>query len=471
MYARFRRETITGALALLPVAASAVAAQTQASPLAITDVTVIDVENGRRIPRQVVRVDSGRIIAIGDVGRTPVPPGTRRIAGGGKFLIPGLIDTHVHLALAADRDSLRMAAALLAHGVTGVRDAGAGGQDEWLVALRSRAEQREILSPRIYVSGMVAGRTVARSGRGSAEALARHLVGINVDGLKIRDGLTNDDIRAVIAVGRAGGLPVYGHTYDAVTRERDQTYTLEAIRAGVSGTMHIMGSPQVDTRRLPPPPATRPSATNWQEWWVYHATYWLHTDSAAERTLIDTMVAHRAWLEPTLTTEDWLVNPLTYREIWVREQISGSFAAAREGFPNLSGKALEQYRESFARMMNFVHRFHAAGGVVLAGTDCVPRCGYGLHEELRLLVAAGLTPAAALRAATLDPARALGWSAKVGRVAPGLAADLVLLAGDPLADIRNVARIEAVVTNGRYLDRAALNGLLERARGGEPSAP
>jgi imidazolonepropionase-like amidohydrolase len=122
-------------------------------------------------------------------------------------------------------------------------------------------------------------------------------------------------------------------------------------------------------------------------------------------------------------------------------------------------------------MMDFVHRFHAAGGVVLAGTDCVPRCGYGLHEELRLLVAAGLTPAAALRAATLDPARALGWSAKVGRVAPGLAADLVLLAGDPLADIRNVARIQAVVTNGRYLDRAALNGLLERARGGEPTAP
>jgi imidazolonepropionase-like amidohydrolase len=469
-----RRKRASAVAAVLLAAANAVAAQVPVPPaqsLAITDVTVIDVESGRRVLHQTLLVDTGRIIAVGDVGRVTVPARARRIDGRGKFVIPGLIDTHVHLALPADRDSLRTIAALLAHGVTGVREAGAGGQDEWLVALRSRAERGEILSPRIYVSGMIAGRSVTRSGRGSAEALARHLVTLGVDGLKIRDGLTNEDIRAVVAVGRGAGLPVYGHTYDAVTRTRDEIYTFDAIRAGVVGTMHIMGSPQVDARRLPPPPSSPRFGPDWQAWWVYHATFWLHTDPAAERALIDTMVARRAWLEPTLITEDQLVNPATYREIWLREKIPGSFARASEGYPSLSGTSLDQYRASIVRMMDFVRRFHAAGGTVLAGTDCVPRCGYGLHEELRLLVDAGLSPIAALRAATLDAANVLGWHTKVGRVAPGLAADLVLLGDDPLRDIRNVARVDAVITNGRYLDRGILTALLERARVGEPSSP
>jgi imidazolonepropionase-like amidohydrolase len=464
------------AIATLGLVAGVVASSGAQTPaladrsFAIVDVTVIDVVMGRRLPHQTVVVDNGRIAAISATA-VVVPKGTRSIDGRGKFLVPGFIDTHVHLALGADRDSLRPIAALLAHGVTGVRDAGAGGQDEWLVALRSRAERGEILSPRIYVSGMIAGRSVARSGRGSAEALARHLVGLKVDGLKIRDGLTPDDIRVVIGVARQAGLPVYGHTYDAVNRDHDEVYTLDAVRAGVSGTMHIMGSPQIGANRLPDPPTSPRFGPNWQQWWVYYASYWLHTDPAAERALIDTMVARRAWLEPTLITEDWIVNPDLYRTIWSTQRIPGSFSTTREGYPSLSGAALEQYRQSFARMKDFVRRFHSAGGVITAGTDCIPRCGYGLQDELRLLVDAGLSPAAALRAATLHAARVLGWQERVGRIAPGTEADLVLLDGDPLSDIRNAERVNAVVTRGRYLDHAALASLLERDRNGEPSLP
>jgi imidazolonepropionase-like amidohydrolase len=430
--------------------------------LAVTGITVIDVVDGRALQNQTVLIGGGRITSISATQTTRVPAGAREIAGRGMFLIPGLIDTHIHLATTADRDRLQALGPLLAHGVTGIRDAGAGGQDEWLVALRSRVARGEILSPRIYVSGMVSGRSVARSALPDAAALARRLIGFGVDGLKIRDGLTRDAIEAVIAVGAKANRPVYGHTYDAVSRERDEIYTLEAVRSGVGGTMHVMGIPQLGPGKAPAPPAG-PRFADWQAWWVYYATLWRDVDRTAERTLIETMVARGAWLEPTLITEDWIVNADAYRDTWRERRLPDSFDRAHEGFPAPVGAALQQYREAFARMKEFVRRFHDAGGVITVGTDCLPACGYGLHDELRLLVSAGLTPAAALRAATLSAARILRWDDRLGRVAPGLVADLVVLDGNPLQDIRHAGRVHAVITDGRYLDRGQLDALLAKA--------
>jgi imidazolonepropionase-like amidohydrolase len=103
---------------------------------------------------------------------------------------------------------------------------------------------------------------------------------------------------------------------------------------------------------------------------------------------------------------------------------------------------------------------------LLAGTDVatpwtIP--GAALHEELLALVEAGLTPLESLRTATLNPARYFEKTGEFGTVAPGMIADLVLIDGDPLSDIRNVRRISGVVANGRYLDRAALDGMLATA--------
>jgi len=111
-------------------------------------------------------------------------------------------------------------------------------------------------------------------------------------------------------------------------------------------------------------------------------------------------------------------------------------------------------------MQDFVRRFQSAGGMILAGTDMSPWPGAGMHEELRLLVESGLSPLAALQAATWNPARALGWSARTGTIAVGLDADLVLLDANPLDDITNTARIRAVVRAGRLLNRTTLDSLL-----------
>jgi imidazolonepropionase-like amidohydrolase len=435
------------------------------APIALTNVTVIDVAAGQRLSGRTVIVDGGRIVRADADSRVAVPPAARRIDGSGRFLIPGLINTHVHLAAHPGREHPEGLGPLLANGLTTVRDAGTGGQDQRLVSLRDAVERGELLAPRIYVSGMVTRRNMMRYGAADGGALARQLIAWRVDGLKIRDGLTMDDVRAVVAEGARARIPVYGHTYDPRTRNRDEVYTLEAIRAGVNGTMHISGSPQLGSNRPPVAPAFAPD--EWQRAWLSYSTWWLHTDVEAERTLIDTMVSRNAWLEPTLITEDWIANAEAYRASWSARAFPGVFERAHEGFPIYTGSDLEQFQAVFARMKDFVRRFHAAGGMVIAGTDCVltiPYCGYDLQDELRLLVDAGLPPAAALRAATLDAARALGWSDRLGRVEAGALADLVLLDGDPLTDIGNTGRIHAVITRGRYLDRTTLDRLLQRDR-------
>jgi imidazolonepropionase-like amidohydrolase len=117
----------------------------------------------------------------------------------------------------------------------------------------------------------------------------------------------------------------------------------------------------------------------------------------------------------------------------------------------------------FAKHRQIVLALHDAGVAILAGTDAPMRNvppGFGLHEEMTELVRGGLTPAAALRAATYEPARYFGALDSLGTIAPGKLADLVLLDGDPLSRIENTRRIFAVATRGRWYDRRALDGLL-----------
>ena len=134
--------------------------------------------------------------------------------------------------------------------------------------------------------------------------------------------------------------------------------------------------------------------------------------------------------------------------------------------PAPNAEAMESNRRMLAQFLEIVGALRAAGVGILAGTDCanayvVP--GFALHDELRLLVEAGLTPADALAAATAAPARFLGLSDELGTIAAGKRADLVMLEGDPLIDIGNTSRISAVILGGALMDRVALDAMLGAA--------
>jgi hypothetical protein len=311
-------------------------------------------------------------------------------------------------------------------------------------------------------------KNMRRYGARDLRDLVRILAAMHVDGIKVLH-LTRDETRAAIAEAHRARLPVYGHTHvvgGAGMQRPDlpfgfTDYAMDAVRAGLTGMMHVTSAtPTPDWPQQAPPADLAPEAkaAQFDEWWTRSLEMWLTRSQRDEQALIDTMIARGTWLEPTLITEDVFARPERYSPHEGEKQ-SGMSVREAWGIPG-DTTILRRRRAVMARLEGFVRRFHAQGGLVLAGTDMAPVPGFGLTDELGLLVEAGLTPADALRAATLNPARAFGWAERLGTVKRGKLADLVLLDADPLADIRATAKIRAVFANGRVLSRTALDSML-----------
>ena len=444
--------TTIALIAGLAACATSVRAPNNGEVTAIRHVSVISGTTPSLLRDATVLIRDNRITAVGPSRSIPVPKGARIVDGHGTYLIPGLINTHVHVARLVGTPQLDGALALeLAHGVTGVRDASASGRERELVAIRERINRGELLAPRLYVSGSGTPRNIPlHKAQGFAD-LVRKLAEVGVDGIKLRN-LTRLQLDTVIMASRAAGLPAFGHTYGL---SADSNFTLRAIDSGAAGVMHALGIG----------PASRNvertiAATGWQRGWLKYYLHWVDATPAEETELLRRLLDNHVWLEPTLTTETFALYDEWYRGrpetalVWWEP-----FDSARVGFPKYSGADLDLAREAYRRMTNFVSRFQEAGGLVLAGTDMTPWPGAGIHEELRLLVDAGLTPVQALQAATINAATALGWKTRTGSIEVGKDADLVLLDANPLVDITNTARIRAVFRAGKMLDRSALDSL------------
>jgi hypothetical protein len=197
----------------------------------------------------------------------------------------------------------------------------------------------------------------------------------------------------------------------------------------------------------------------------------MKTYSAAKaRALFDELKKNHTWACPTLMTvrlflwkndQPFFGDPrIKYVPQWMRERLKGF--DLHQGIPETE---MPFRRQWYGHLAKLVAEMHKAGVRMLAGTDTlilnVP--GFGLHEELALLVDAGLTPTEALQTATINPARFLGREQELGTIEKGKLADLVLLEANPLEEISNTRKINAVVLNGRFLDRKALDKMLADA--------
>lgn len=426
----------------------------QETVLAIRDVTVISGSGAPALAGASVLIRGRRIEAVGPATSVRIPAGSEIIDGRGKYLISGLIDTHVHIAWAVGRPEMETQLGLeLAYGITGHRDAGGVGHERELVALRSRIDSGEMLAPRLYVSGSGSPQNVPRYQAQGLADLIRKLAAVGVDGIKLRN-LSSVQADTVIAAARAAGLPAFGHTYGGAGGAPAGDYTLRAIDDGAAGAMHVLGIGPA--ARLAP---HQLSATGWQLGWLGLYLHWTDATAAEEERLLRRMIETHTWLEPTFAANTFELYDEWYRGRPESRFLSSSYDTLRMGFPAYEASDLALAREGYRRMQHFARRFQDAGGLVLAGTDMLPWPGAGLHEELRLLVVAGLSPMEALQAATRNAARALGWESRTGTIVAGLDADLVLLDADPLRDITNTTKIWKVIRAGRVLDRAKLDSL------------
>jgi len=364
-------------------------------------------------------VDGDRIASI----EPGFPSGIRRVEVQGTA-VPGLIDSHVHLAD-------WMFPGLLAAGVTTVRDT--GNRLDWILERRRRTTEDPTSGPTILCTGPLLDGEQAwwpAIGRPHADAEAirmsvRQLAAAGVDAVKLYVNVTPAQIGAAVETAREVGLEVLAHL--------GISSLADALAGGVVELEHLSGC-------------------------VHHVDG--PTVPAAETADIAArLLAAGTTLCPTLVVWDRLatVNDMVFANDRRREWVHPGILDAWSRFPHRTVPAEERLARqvSAVAMKSILQTLHAAGCRVIAGSDApwpniVP--GFGLHDELALMVDAGLRPADALAAATVHAAAALGVGDQVGALMPGYRADVVVVAANPLVDILALGDIRLVVRAGKPLE-------------------
>ncbi len=447
------RHHIPAAIAAALTAAALLHAQPAAPTLAIVGVNVVPMDRERTLANHTVLVRDGRIAEVGPADRVSVPEGATRIDGRGKWLIPGLAEMHAHIppgnATVADME--RMLELNLLNGIVVVR--GMLGDPRHL-ALRERAARGELASPRILTSGPSFNGNSAPTPE-AAEKMVADQKAAGYDLLKIHPGVPRAAFDAMAAAAGRAGLRFSGH----VPLDVGLTRALEARFETID---HVDGYVEALVRGDAPVKATD------SQWFGVNLVE--HVDAARIPALVEATRRAGTWIVPTQTLFESTVGPLAPAEMaawpemrWVTAAQVAQWTAWKEKFL-AAGTATEASRAKFlALRRTLITTLHDGGVGLLLGADApqmwnVP--GFATHRELRAMVAAGLSPYEALATGTVNVARFMGAGDERGTIAGGRHADLVLLGGDPLADIANTSRIEGVMRGTRWLGRADIEARL-----------
>jgi imidazolonepropionase-like amidohydrolase len=419
--------------------------------IAWTGATVITAD-GSVIPNAVLVVAGGRIEALGPAAEVSVPRGAEVRDAAGQWIIPGLIDAHVH----AERWTL---GGFLAYGVTSVRDM--GGIQDSVLFLRDDVSTGSANGPRLYMSGAMVdgppavwpGATTVRTPSDARRAVGNRVL-IGATQIKTYTKLDRRLLEPLVDEARSLEMPVAAHLglVDAVT----------AARLGVRSIEHLSGVPEA---ALANPSALRAAHAEFFRGWNAFERAWSQLDSARLQRVATDLAATGVAIVPTLGLHDaWgHLDDAAYAQAL---DVSGMPTGAVNAWnvPDLIRRAgitpadYAAFRRGRPAQDLFVRLFHRAGGLVVAGSDSPNQLlppGSSLHRELQLLVAAGLSPEQALMAATRDAARLLDADS-IGVLRAGGVADFVVLRADPRADIANLGTIVEVVAAGSPNDPAAL---------------
>ncbi|MBI3667627.1 MAG: amidohydrolase family protein [Acidobacteria bacterium] len=425
---------------------SGVVPPAESAPIALIGGVLLDGKGEAPVPDSIVVIEGGKIRAAGPRSLTPVPKGAERIDVSGKYVIPGLIDLHVHLGSRAGAQYVASAytrerveknlQAYLYFGVTAVRSLGI--DRDAIFPIRADARTAKILSPHLFTVGR--GFTapnghptqevgaVARQVETPEEAVrqVQELASQQVDGIKMWvDTLNNtlpsirlDVCRAIIEEAARHSIPVAAHIYS-----------------------------QADTRAL-------------VGFGIHDFVHMIRDVETVDPALVATLRERRTVFAPTLIRQElaWFYSEHPERLAdpdVARTMDADVIDAARAAKPSPDPVA----RREFDLAMKNTLALARAGVPMAVGSDggsALDFPGLMTHRELELLVQAGLTPLEAISAATRHGAACLQGGDDLGTLASGKWADLVVLSADPLADIRNTRRIERVMLAGRWIDRPAL---------------
>lgn len=440
----------------------------------IANTNIIDVKNGKLVKNQSIVIADGKIIYVGsdddgyDIKRT--------IDGNGKYLIPGLWDMHVHFRGGDSliQENKNLLPLFLANGITTVRDAG-GDLTPSILKWRAEINKGDIDGPRIFTSGpKLDGAnptwegSIELEGPDEVSAALDSLQGLGVDYVKIYDSKISREVYLeILTQAERRGMTTTGHMPFTVKLS-------EAMEAGLDATEHTYytfkgASPKEDS-------LTQLAIDGWNNnspvpFGRQLISYYESYDSTTAAMIFRKMAESQTSILPSLyvgtvlyqlKTDNHILDPeLNYLGYGIQKtylrRLTSALRAPQE--------ATEFSQNLVAKFKAMVPLMHQAGVNVLAGSDCgayntYVYPGFSLHNELEMLVAAGIPTADVLKIATLSGPEFMAVDDQYGTVESGKVADLILLNSNPLLDIRNTKDINYVIQGRKSYSRKDLDDML-----------
>jgi imidazolonepropionase-like amidohydrolase len=455
--------------------------------LIITNITVIDAAQGKREGQTIV-VKDGIIREVGPSDKVTSSESGEIIDGTGKYIIPGLWDAHVHFTFIGGSGPAMMKL-FTAYGISGVRDT--GGKLDSVLYWRNYAEKMGNHAPMVKIAGpLLDGVPTVYNGSAPSRPplgvgamnpeegikLVDEMAAAKVDLLKAYEMLTPETFSAITERARHHGLKVTGHVplsmnvieaANAGLNSMEHMRNLEMSCTSFTDSLQLVRLKMLEKGSKMEGGVLRSNIHSAQRSYSFD-----HQDDEVRDEVLSVLASQDVWQIPTLgivcgrlkrhfADPEWVagyeVMPEPVRSQWV--EASATFADNTEGG---TPDAFGQWG------LDMISHLKNKGIKIMAGTDTpiyylTP--GQSLHYELELLVEGGLTPLEAIESATLRPAEYFGMEGKHGTIEKGKVADLLILDADPIESISNTQAIHSFVRNGELLDRAALDKLIEEARG------
>jgi imidazolonepropionase-like amidohydrolase len=413
--------------------------------------TLIDGTGGQPVENAVIVVGGNKIVAVGRKGRVSYPKGARVIRAEGRFILPGLIDAHVHYH--EWQGELH-----LAHGVTTVKDT--GNPVEWLEQLSRAISDGRTAGPRLFYTGNSLtsppagkdhhiGLANAEMGRRAVRILKLHgaIAG------KVHQQITPELLKAVADEAHRLGLPVTGHLRRIGARE--------AALAGIDGLEHATG--------IPRSAGPRPDLLKTDDPDNDLVGYYDDLNEAAEMQeekfapLVRLLVEKRVAIFPMMIT--WFRVTSTHRAEYAREDAvfakMDALGYVPKGVREMwqtsaiyeppTPADLERFNKAYIKMSKFLKMFHDAGGTLIAGSATsvmVP----GLSMQREMMVELGLSPREVIVIATRRNAEFMRKDKEIGTISAGKLADIIVVDRNPIEDIKNIGRISLVMKDGKVVD-------------------
>jgi imidazolonepropionase-like amidohydrolase len=399
--------------------------------LAIVGATVIDGTGSAPISDAVVVIKKGRIVSVGTRSKTKVPRHATVLDAHGKTILPGLWDMHAHF------EQVEWGPIYLAAGVTTVRDC--GNEFEFITAVRDAIASGRGLGPRLLLAGIVDGTGPLGLGVQRVDTPEQALMwtrryhDAGFQQMKIYSSVKLEQVKIIADEAHRLGMTVTGHVPEGLD-------AYQVIEAGQDQINHIQYI--ADIMRAPVPPNSDRKTR-------VQAMIDIDFNSPEAQKAILFLKAHGTVVDPTMALMEFFTSttakpPASFEPGVTKVAPELVEQLTDVGPPTERSAAGDQL---FAKEVAIVGALHRAGIPIVAGTDqTVP--GHSLHREMELYVQAGFTPMEAIQAATIVPARVMKIDKEVGTLERGKRADLIVVNGDPLADIRNARNVEAVVTGG-----------------------